>query len=256
MDLIIRPYSATGIQEWERAISRKRSCIVAGNPGMLLLINCNGSSLVIDKLCDEAVEGDPTVACFYFDFAARNEQSPANMLGSLLKQLVSGQEEVLKAVAKNFRKEKMSIGGRGLQVSRILKMFQTVAGTWRAMAGTRRTFICVDALDECVPEHRMVVLESLGQILQWSQNTRLFVTGRPHVRSEMERKLDGATTFMVIRATEDGVLRFLREKLREDRIPNMMSSKLEGDIMNSILAISSETYVGTRLRERRLQING
>ena len=204
------------------------------NQRILLLIGCDDSSLVIDKLCDEAVEGDLIVACFYFDFASRNEQSPVNMLGSLLRQLVSGHEEIPEPIVQDFRKEKMSIGGRGLQVSGIVKMLQ-------AITATRRTFICVDAVDECVPEHRIVVLESLGQILQGSPNTRTFMTGRPHVRSEVERELGGAATFIFIEATEDGVLRFLREKLRKDTIPNMMSSRLEGDIMRSIPAISSET---------------
>jgi len=158
------------------------------------------------------------------------------MLGSLLRQLVSGQRQIPEVIARGFRKERMSIGGRGLQVSGILNMFQTIAAT-------RRTFICVDALDECVPEHRMVVLESLGQMLQGSPNTCLFMTGRSHVRSEVERGLGGSAVFLSIQATEGGVVRFLRERLRNDTIPNMMSSKLEGDIMKSIPAISSETYV-------------
>ena len=208
----------------------------------LLLIGCDDSSLVIDKLCDEAIGGDPTIVCFYFDFAARNEQSPVNMLGSLLRQFVNGEGEIPEVIAKEFRKEKMSIGGRGLQVSGILKMFQTIAAT-------RHTFICVDALDECVPEHRIVVLDSLAHILRGSPYTRLFMAGRPQVRSEVERKLDGMATFIIIRVTEDGVLRFLGQKLKMDAIPDMMSSTLEGDIMKSIPAISSETYVGTKLRE-------
>ena len=201
---------------------------------MLLLIRCDESSLVIDKLCDEAVKGDPAAACFYFDFAARNEQSPVNMLGSLLKQLVSKQREIPEAIAEDFQNEKSVIRGRRPQVQRILKMLQ-------AITATRHTFICVDALDECVPEHRMVVLESLGQILRGCPNTRLFMTGRPHVRSEVERELGGAATFILIQTTEDGVLRFLREKLRKDTIRNMMSSTLERDIMKSIPAVSSET---------------
>ena len=205
-----------------------------------MLIGYDDSSLVIDKLCDEAVEEDPTVACFYFDFAARNEQSPVNMLGSLLRQLVSGRGEIPEAIVQDFRKEQRSIGGRGLQVLGILKMFQIIATT-------RQISICVDALDECLPEHRMVVLESLGQILQGSPNTRLFMTGRPHVRIEVERELGRAATFILVQATEDGVVRFLREKLKKDTIPNVMSSTLEGDIMKSIPAISSETYVETRL---------
>ena len=198
-----------------------------------MLIGYDDSSLVIDKLCDEAVEGDATVVCFYFDFAARHEQSAVNMLGSLLRQLVSGEGEIPEAIARDFQKEKKVIGGRGLQVTRILKMFQTISAT-------RRTFICVDAVDECMPEHRIVVLKSLGQILQGSSDTRLFMTGRPDVRREVGREL-GGTAFLFIRATEDGVRKFLRGKLRNDTIPNIMSSTLERDIMKSIPAMSSET---------------
>ena len=213
---------------------------------MVLLIGYDNSSLVIDKLCDEVGEEDTTVMCFYFDFAARNEQSPVNMLGSLLRQLVSGLEEIPEAVVQGFRKQRKGIGGRALQVSGILKMFQTITAT-------RRTFICVDALDECVPEHRRVVLESLGQILQGSPDTRVFITGRSHVRVEVEGKLYGAATFILIQPTEDGVIRYLRDRLRDDRLrnhitPEIMSSTLEAEIMRSIPEMNSETYVGTRAR--------
>jgi len=187
-------------------------------------------------LCNGAAEEDTAVACFYFDFAARNEQSPANVLGSLLRQVVSGMDEIPEVVVQCFQKEKRVIGGRGLQVSGILSMFQSITAK-------KRTFICVDALDECVPEHLTVVLESLAQILQGSPSTRIFMTGRTHVRSEVERRLEGAATFIFIRTTKDGVIRFLREKLRKDRLPNMMSGTLEREIMQSIPAISSETYV-------------
>jgi len=214
-----------------------------------LLTGCDNSSLVIDKLCDESAEEGTAVACFYFDFAARNEQTPVNMLGSLLRQLVSGLEEIPEVVVQCFRKEKRVIGGRGLQVSGILNMFQSITAT-------KRTFLCVDALDECVPAHLTVALESLAQILQGSPDTRIFMTGRPHVRGEVERRLGGAATSIFIRTTEDGVLRFLREKLRKDTSPNTMSSTLEGDIMKAIPAISSETYVGTRARAKLPQING
>jgi len=211
----------------------------------VLLIGCGRRSRVIDKLGDEALENDTTVACFYFDFAARNEQSPVDVLGSLLRQLVSEQREIPDEIARGFQKERKVIGGRGLQVSGILKMFQ-------AIPVRRRTFICVDALDECATKDRLLVLESLRQILQESPNTRVFITGRPHVRSEVERILDGVVASVFIRATEDGVLRFLREKLKEDTAPTVMSRALEGDIMKSIPAISSETYVGMRARAKLL----
>jgi len=193
---------------------------------------------VIDKLCDEAVEEDTAVACFYFDFASRNEQSPVNMLGSLLRQLVSGLEGIPEVVVRSFRNQKKVIGGRGLQVAGILKMFRTITTT-------KRTSICVDALDECVPEHRMVILESLGQIVRESLNTRIFVTGRSHIRSEVERRLGGAAAFVLIEPTGDGITRYLREKLRSDTTPEIMSSALEENILQSISQLSAETYVPT-----------
>jgi len=165
------------------------------------------------------------------------------MLGSLLRQLVSGPGEIPEAVVRGFYEEKRVIGGRGLQVSGVLNMFQSIAAT-------KRTFICVDALDECVPEHRMVVLESLGQILEGSQCTRIFMTGRSQVRSEVERRLDRAVAFLPIRTTEDGVLRFLREKLRKDTAPDVMSSTLKAEIMKSIPGINSESYVEMDAREK------
>ena len=223
---------------------------LCGKPksGIADTVGCHDSSLVIDKLCDETVEEDTAVTCFYFDFAARNEQSPINMLGSLLRQLVNGLEEIPEAVVQGFRKEKKAIGGRELQVSGILKMFQTIAAT-------KRTFICIDALDECVPGHRVEVLESLEQILQGSPNTRLFMTGRRHIRSEVDRKLDGAATFLLIQPMEDGILRYLHEKLRKDTAPEIMSRKLEANIIKSIVEISSETYVRTGAKATLHEVN-
>ena len=78
---------------------------------MVLLTDLDDSSLVIDMLCDEIVKEDTAVACFYFDFAARNEQSPVNMLGSLLRQLVSGLDGIPEPVVRCFRNEKKAIAG-------------------------------------------------------------------------------------------------------------------------------------------------
>ena len=90
----MRPYPAMTIQEWERATSCKRECPIAANQRTVLLIGCDNSLLVIGKLCDETSKEDTAVLCFYFDFAARNKQSPVNVLGSLLRQLVRGLEKI------------------------------------------------------------------------------------------------------------------------------------------------------------------
>ena len=124
------------------------------------------SSLVIDRLCDRAGGQNATVACFYFDFVTQNEQSPANMLGSLLKQLVCGLEEVPSEVQQAYQGQKNAIGGRGPRLSDIVKMLQVTSSK-------KRTLICIDALDECVEGHRVKLLDSLNQILEGSPDTRI-----------------------------------------------------------------------------------
>ena len=96
----------------------------------------------------------------------------------------------------------------------------------------------------------MVVLKSLQQILRGSLNTRLFITGRPQVRSEVERRLGGVATFISIQPTEEGVVRYLRDKLEKDTTPEAMSSTLEAEIVRSIPGMNSETYVEAGAREK------
>ena len=71
------------------------------------------SSLVIDELCDQAGGQNATVACFYFDFAARKEQSPTSVIGALLKQLVWGLEAIPTEISLAYQGQMNAIGGRG-----------------------------------------------------------------------------------------------------------------------------------------------
>ena len=113
---------------------------------------------MIDTLCDQDGEQNATVTCFYFDFAAQNDQSPTITMGALLKQLVGGLEEIPEEISRAYQKQKKALGGRGPRLSDIVKMLQ-------ATTSKERTFICIDALDECVPEHQAKILDSLNQIL-------------------------------------------------------------------------------------------
>ena len=194
------------------------------------------SSLVIDSLCDQAGGQNATVACFYFDFAAQNEQSPTNILGSILKQLVCGQEEIPEEISQAYEDQKNAIGGRGPRLSDIVKMLQTTSSK-------RRTFICIDALDECVEGHRFKLLDSLNQILQVSPGTRIFMTRRPHVLPEIRRRLTRRTTSISISPKRDDIIGYLRSKLDEDTNLDAMDSSLKADIMKKIPEDISEMYV-------------
>ena len=192
-----------------------------------MLTSRDVSSLVIDSLCDRAREGNAAVACFYFDFAAQKEQSSTSMLGALLKQVVGGLGEVPGEILKAYEDQKMVIGGRAPRLSDIVKMLQTTSSE-------KRTFICIDALDECAAEHRVKLLDSLRQILQKSPGTRIFATGRPHIQDEIRRRISGRVTTMRITPKGGDVIGYLRTRLNEDTNPDAMDSGLEADILKKI----------------------
>jgi len=193
----------------------------------ILLISRNVSSLVMDTLCKQAVEENAVVACFYFDFAAQEEQSPGAALGSVLKQVVAGLEEVPEGIVSAFRDREGVIGGQRLPLSKIAEFLQDISSS-------RCTFICIDALDECPSGHRESLLDSLNQILQKSPGARLFMTGRPHVLGEVEKHLRGRAATRSITPIKNDITRFLRAMLREDTMPDVMDESLEEEIIRNI----------------------
>jgi len=201
-----------------------------------VLTSCDISSLVIDELYDQDGGRGATVACFYFDFAAREEQSPTSVMGALLKQVVSGLEEVPKEIVQAYEDQKKTIGGRGPQLADIVAMLQTTASEMRV-------FICMDALDECVPGYRVKILDSLRQILDECPDTRVFMTGRPHIRAEVEKRLLGRVTTIRVTPRRHDIVSYLHTKLEEDTTPDAMDSGLEADILRKIPEDISEMWV-------------
>src|ERR1700759_5185430 len=86
-----------------------------------VLTRCDASSLVMDRLGDRAGGQGVTVAGFYFAYAAQKEQSPASMLGAVLKQVMSGLGEVPEEIARAYEDQKQVIGGRAPQLDDIVK---------------------------------------------------------------------------------------------------------------------------------------
>ena len=72
----------------------------------------NTSSLVIDTLRDQASEENITVACLYCDFPAQKQQTISNMIGAILKQLVST-GEVPVYLREALQEGKREFGDRG-----------------------------------------------------------------------------------------------------------------------------------------------
>ena len=218
---------AMELRESERHLSGNGDYSWGGEEREIVLTCYDVSSLVVDWLCDKATGQNTAITCFYFDFAARKEQSATSMLGSLLKQIVGGLEKIPEEISQAFQEQKKAVGGRGLLLPNIVKMLQTVTLSLP-------TFMCIDALDECAVAHRVKLLNSLKQILENSPRTRIFIIGRPHIRAEVEKRLAGRVMSVSVGSSKDDIIGYLRVRLEEDETPEAMNESLEADILEKI----------------------
>jgi len=184
------------------------------------------SSLVIDDLCDEPSEEDIAIAMFYCDFRDQQKQTATNIIGAILKQLLV-RGEVLEDVQSAFQKAKKEVGGRGLRLPDMVQMLK------QALATLPRVFICIDALDECIPKHLLELLGSLKGILHESHKTRIFFTGRPQVETEIAKYFITGIIIPINPKTHD-IERYLEKKLEMDTECDAMSDSLRADILRII----------------------
>ena len=178
------------------------------------------SSLVVDSLRDQAKGQNTTVTPFYFDFAARKDPSATEVLGSMLKQMINGMEVIPGDISRGVKEQLSNIYGYELQLGDIVKILQLITSS-------QPTFMCIDGLDECVGEERVRIFDSLKQILEGSPCARVFVTGRPHIRAEIEELLPGRVVSVSVCPSKDDIVTYLRTRLAEDEILDAMDESLE-----------------------------
>ena len=195
----------------------------------------NPSSLVIDTLYDQIEGDDFAVACLYCDFLGPKEQTTANMIGALVKQLVRVLGTVPTEIDGAFMKARRE--GRGLRVPDAIKLLQAT------LAPLNRTFICIDALDECPDKILPELMSSLHAISQGSPSVRLFITGRPHVQSVLENYFPNRAQVIPISPNRGDIREYLAKALREDLNSRAMDPALKAEIMKRIPEQLSDAYV-------------
>ena len=158
------------------------------------------------------------------------------MLGALLKQVVSGLEETPQEISRAYQNRNSAIGGGGPPLADIVAMLQTTSSK-------KPTFLCIDALDECAEEYRVKLLDSLNQILEKSPGTRIFVTGRPYIRSEIGMRFAGRVANVAVGPKRDDIIIYINTRLGEDTKPDAMDPQLKADILRKIPEDISDTYV-------------
>ena len=158
------------------------------------------------------------------------------MMGAILKQLV-GRRDIPEFVRDAFQAAKSNFGGRRPELPDLMRMLKI------AIASLPQVFICLDALDECLPKHLSELVGSLRDMVRESPKLRIFLTGRPHVTEDIRRYFAKAVV-IPISPNGDDVRIYLEIRLERDTEPEAMNDSLRADILRIILEKTSDMYVG------------
>jgi len=194
------------------------------------------SSIVIDSLCDQAMGEDIAIACLYCDYLAHQEQTTTNMMGAVLKQLL-GKVDIPKDLRQEFQEGKKVAGGQRLLLPDLVRRLKI------AIASLPQVFICIDALDEILPKNLPALLESIREIIQECPRTRIFLTGRPHVKENIQKYFTKAV-IIPIKPNTDDIKNYLETRLDRDDEPEAMDNDLRADIVRIIPEKMSDMCVG------------
>ena len=157
-------------------------------------------------------------------------------MGAILRQLVA-KGRIPDYLRKAFKEAQEEIGGRGLRLADLMEMLRAV------IASLPQVFICVDALDECLPKCLPELLGSLRDIVRESPTARVFLTGRPHVREDIQGYFTMAVVIPISPNAGD-ILNYVEMRLDRDSEPEAMSNELRADIVRVILEKISDMCVG------------
>ena len=190
---------------------------------------------MIESLREQTCGENILVLFLYCDYQAQKDQSVVNMIGSLLSQIALGAAQIPSEIQRAFEMKK-----KGRQALRLPEMLKLLA---KAVSSIERVYICFDAVDELLPENRSELLRALRQIIRDSPNIRIFLTGRPYIRGELDKYLTKGAYIIPIVADQGDIARYVTRKMEDDEDdgdPGLMPYDLKRDIMKTLLEKASE----------------
>ena len=152
-----------------------------------------------------------------------------NMIGSLLGQVALRAATIPSEIKSAFDQSKQE-GGQGLLLPEMLKLFIKV------IASIEVVYLCVDAVDEVLQQYRPEFLRAFQQILQDAPNVRLFLTGRPYIRGELDSRLTEEAYVIHIVADQGDITRYVSQIIEDgnDQDPDLMTEDLKNDIIKTM----------------------
>ena len=98
----------------------------------------------------------------------------------------------------------------------------------------KRAFICIDAADELEPRVLQQLLKVLRDLV--TNDTRLFLTGRGHIESEIQKHLQVAERYKAtISASPQDIQEFVEQQITDDLNSDAMDEVLAKDIADAVI---------------------
>jgi Cdc6-like AAA superfamily ATPase len=221
---------STEFQEWLNTSKQTLFCPGIPGAGKTMI-----TSIVVDELYTK-FQNDASVgiAYIYCNFRRQREQKPADLLTSLLKQLVQEQRFVPESVKTLYERHKDK---------RTRPSFDEISKELHSVvADYSRAFIIIDALDECQVSDggRQRLLAEMFN-LQTKTGANLLATSR--FIPETVKKFEGNSTRLEIRASDDDLRRYLDGHI--SRLPSFVSRSpdLQNEVKTAIINVVDGMYV-------------
>lgn len=197
------------------------------------------TSIVIDHIFPRFQnELDTCIAYLYFEYTRRDEQNLENLFESLLKQLAQQQLEHTGSLPKGLKELYVKHKPTKSRPT-IHELLETLKN---AISLDRRTFIVVDALDECQNDNGCRS-RFVAHIFELQDKGRLnfFATSRPHV-DEAPFKI---CISREIRATKDDIYTYVDEQVSQWELSrkDTISDHLRADIKRQVASAAEGMYV-------------
>ena len=150
------------------------------------------------------------------------------MIGGLLRQVALRAATILSEIKSAFDKSKQG-GGQSLRLPEMLELFI------KTIVSIEVVCLCVDAVDEVLRQYRPEFLRALQQI-QDAPNVRLFLTGRPYIRGELDNNLTKEAYIIHIVADQGDITRYVSRIIEDgnDQDPDLMTEDLKNDTIKAM----------------------
>ncbi|QYS94237.1 ANK_REP_REGION domain-containing protein [Trichoderma simmonsii] len=236
-------------EEFQHWINQKKQTLFCpGIPGAGKTI---ATSIAISYLHEKFREKhDVGIAYLYLNFRRHSEQEPIHILSSILRQFSQMGSKIHDSVQELYKKHnpKEEENRPTSQISSTRPSLDEIVNTLnQIIASYSRTYIIIDALDECTDSnlHRSTLMfEIFG--LQTRLGANLFFTSRlvPHIKKDFESR---EYSTLEIRAADKDMWQYLDGNMSQLPAFIFQSTGLEERIKSSIIEASKGMFLLTRL---------